>query len=401
MPAANQVELGLRRNVRKVAVIKALSASSACALPVLQVLWDSCGLSLFRITLLQALFAATVGLLETPTGYIADRIGRKRSIMLGGLSHAVGCVVCIAADNFAMFFFAELFFAAGYSFVSGADQALLYDSLLGCGQENRFAQLWGRLTALFSAAAAALSCFGGWLALSNLRAPFYFEIIVDLLLVQTALILAEPVRKRIAFRPGLTDMLKTAHRYLVTEPSVRWLLLYPGLLLGLSQVSLWFYQPYLQLSGVEIRFYGAIFASFSVMSGLASLSGKWLERKIGLAGSFIAPVFFIILSFELMGTLVTQLGFLFALLMQWSRGYLQAAFPAYLHEQIPSERRATIASLNGMIFRLVYAAALVPAGWLGGMDLLLTLRLFGGVVGVIGITVIAAAWLDYRRFVCA
>jgi len=50
-------------------------------------------ISLFQITLLQSWFSFWVFILEVPTGAIADKIGRKHSIVLGSLIVALAVLL--------------------------------------------------------------------------------------------------------------------------------------------------------------------------------------------------------------------------------------------------------------------------------------------------------------------
>ena len=50
-------------------------------LPILVPLYLSCGLKVSDVFLVQGAFALTVLILEIPSGYLADRYGRKRSLL--------------------------------------------------------------------------------------------------------------------------------------------------------------------------------------------------------------------------------------------------------------------------------------------------------------------------------
>src|SRR5919109_4122245 len=61
-------------------------------IPVITLFWkDEIGMSLADIMWLQAIFGATVVLMEFPSGYIADQLGYRRSLSVGG-SDGMGCI---------------------------------------------------------------------------------------------------------------------------------------------------------------------------------------------------------------------------------------------------------------------------------------------------------------------
>ncbi|HNT30717.1 MAG TPA: MFS transporter, partial [bacterium] len=97
-----------------------------------------------QIMLLQAWFSICLFLLEIPTGAVADRFGRKVSLLLGVCT--LGIAVCIygSIPSFAVFMLGEFLFATAMALMSGADEALLYDSLVGEGQEKQAKTILGR-----------------------------------------------------------------------------------------------------------------------------------------------------------------------------------------------------------------------------------------------------------------
>ena len=62
-------------------------------MPVIVLFFESRGLSLSDVLLLQAWFGAIVVVMEIPSGYFADMIGRKRTIVVGALFVVIGAVL--------------------------------------------------------------------------------------------------------------------------------------------------------------------------------------------------------------------------------------------------------------------------------------------------------------------
>ena len=100
-----------------------------------------------KIAILQTWCSILIVLLEVPTGMIADKYGRKISL-------ALGCVVCAAAmliygitQTYWHLFIAEFAFAVGFTLMSGADKALLYDSLVEQRKEKGASHYLSRLEA--------------------------------------------------------------------------------------------------------------------------------------------------------------------------------------------------------------------------------------------------------------
>lgn len=105
---------------------------------------DWAGLSLFQMTLLQSWFAGWIFLLEVPTGAIADRFGRKSSLILSGLVVAIAALIYGSIPSFPVFLLAEFLFAVSFALLSGADEAFLFDSLKLLGKEKKAKHFFGK-----------------------------------------------------------------------------------------------------------------------------------------------------------------------------------------------------------------------------------------------------------------
>src|SRR5262245_62106458 len=97
------------------------------------------GLDFDEILMLAAVYRIVVILVEIPTGALADRIGRRQSMMAGALALMASCLVAYFADSFAEFVVAEVLSAVSMSLCSGADSAYLYDMLLAAGRTGEYA----------------------------------------------------------------------------------------------------------------------------------------------------------------------------------------------------------------------------------------------------------------------
>jgi MFS family permease len=83
-------------------------------------------------------FWLLVAILQAPTGALADHIGRKRVLALSG---ALFCFTVLGfgfTTSYVLLFFDYVLWAFAQSSRSGADQALVYDSLKAAGKEGDF-----------------------------------------------------------------------------------------------------------------------------------------------------------------------------------------------------------------------------------------------------------------------
>ena len=136
-----------RNNIRK---LYAFSFFKMMLFPmaIITLFWkDQIGLTLTEIMLLQAAFSFSSLCLEFPSGYISDRIGYRFALNLACLFGITGWVTYTLAGSFTGVLIAELQLGASYAFISGADSALLYETLRQEGREEDYAKHDGKMTA--------------------------------------------------------------------------------------------------------------------------------------------------------------------------------------------------------------------------------------------------------------
>ena len=75
-------------------------------------------ISFFQIMILQSIFTLGVFFLETPTGVIADKLGRRTSVAAGTLISALGFLIYASYPSFAVFIIGEIVLALGCALIS-------------------------------------------------------------------------------------------------------------------------------------------------------------------------------------------------------------------------------------------------------------------------------------------
>src|SRR5207245_5083549 len=77
-------------------------------IPIVTLFWkDQIGMSLTDIMVLQAVFGVAVVLLEFPSGYLADRVGYRMSLLVGTILLAGGWIASAIGTSFAGMILAE------------------------------------------------------------------------------------------------------------------------------------------------------------------------------------------------------------------------------------------------------------------------------------------------------
>ena len=153
-------------------------------------------MSLTDVMLLQAVFGMAVVLCEFPSGYFADRVGYRTSLLVGTVLWGAGWLVYARGASFGAIVVAEVVLGAGSAFMSGADRALLWVSLDAAGRGGQYTRWEGRARAAAQASEAVSAAAGGWLYTIQPRLPFWLQIPTAVLALASVVALREVPRPR-------------------------------------------------------------------------------------------------------------------------------------------------------------------------------------------------------------
>jgi len=346
----------VRRNLRLICAFHGLHMS-LFPIAVITLFWrDTIGMTFVEIMLLQAFFGLVVAAFEVPSGYLADRLGYRRTLLLASLLGAAGWGLYAVAPDLATVIAAEVLLGIGLSLISGADAALLYESLLDLREEdeytrwNGYYRFWGQAAEGTSALAAGL-LFAWWD-----RLPFVLEVGVWLGAVAVAWALVEPERERASFAESsgqLRGMLRLA---LLDDARLRAVFLL-SIALGLASfVPVWLIVPYAEAAGVPVPWLGPVWAAANYTVALGSLASAGLVRRVGLFGVLAACLALVGAGYVGLGLSEVVYGFAFYFCLTLMRGLNGPALSHEEQRRIPSRQRAGMLSLRSFAFRLSFMA---------------------------------------------
>lgn len=99
--------------------------------PVATLYRRAAGVSVFEISVIEAVSLALCVALEVPWGYLADRLGYRRTMVLCSVLYFISKLVFWQADSFGDFLAERVLLAVVQSGISGVDSAVLYLSCRG------------------------------------------------------------------------------------------------------------------------------------------------------------------------------------------------------------------------------------------------------------------------------
>ena len=329
--------------------------------PIAVPFFQSKGLDMQEVFVLQALFAAVVLVTEVPSGYAADLLGRKSTLLVGAVFAGVGHTLLIFADGFWGLAAFEIALGIASSLISGADIAMIYDSEAALGRsEDR--QVVGRLYSMHTLSEALAGVVCSLLLLVSMEAVVWVQALVGWLPLLLALRLTEPPAVRLEQAEHLDNMVRIC-RHLVNHSRVLRLTFLALCIWSLTTFyAVWLIQELWQRQGVELAMFGYLWAA---LTALAALSGRWahvVEARLGTSGVLVFMGVLPALGYIGLDVFGPVGAFLASATFFVARGLGMVILRDALNRRVPGQYRATANSLASFGFRGAFA---LSGPWIG------------------------------------
>jgi predicted MFS family arabinose efflux permease len=333
-------------------------------IPIITIFWkDQIGMSLADIMNLQAIFSLAAVILEFPSGYVADRLGHRTSLLVAALLWVAGWVLYATGTTFAGMVLAEVVLGAGVAFASGADAALLFTALEQGGRAGDYARWEGRVRAAAQVGESASSAVGGYLYTQSPRLPFWLQVPVALGALASVAAMTESPREQHPARVShLAEAWSIVRHTLVRNPRLRAAVAL-SVTLGLSTfLMVWLIQPYMQSRGIPEAWFGPLWAIANLHVALMSLVSGRVAARIGRDTTLLACCLLIALGYGALAASTSAAAVVFYLCFMTARGLHTPILMSALQRDAPADARASVLSLNALLFRLGFALIGPPVG---------------------------------------
>ena len=352
----------LRRNVGRTLTLGFFQVFLVI-MPVAVPFFQSKGLTMQDVFVLQAVFAFLVLITEVPSGYVADLIGRKRCLVVGAVFAGIGHSALVFADGFWGLVAFEAGLALAHSLISGADLALLYDTELALGRsDDEQRQVVGKLYSIrtLSETIAAVVCSG--LLLWSMDLAVYVQAVIGWVPLAVALTLVEPPGQRLVGGDHVAEMVRICRHILGNGAILRLCFLALCIWSLTTFYAVWLLQKLWELQGIELHHFGYLWAALSLIAAISGRFAHVAEDRLGapllLAFVGLAPVagYLGLMAFGPLG------GLLASTLFFVSRSFGLVALRNAFNQRISSEFRSTANSLTSFGFRAGFAVSAASVG---------------------------------------
>jgi MFS family permease len=329
--------------------------------PIWVVFLQRKGLSLTQVGLLEGVAWTITAFLEVPTGAIADRWGRKASIAVGASLYSLAMFLILAEALSPAFLLGYALWNSSNAFVSGADSALLYDSLKADGFAAQAAKQSGRYAAIQQASQGIASLVGAAIATIDINLCFLICGFVGLAAAALVLTIHEPPRTTDDGQEylGYWRNLRTAVRIAARRPAVRALILLNATILVVPLVVYYvLLQPYSVGVGLPLAALGVVVIAVQVSTVVASWLAHRTATYLDLASVVALALAVLIAATALLAAIPSIPSLALMPAVALVPALLTPLLSARLNDLIPSAQRATILSLGALLFELGLAIAM-------------------------------------------
>lgn len=352
--------------------------------PVFAVLFLDYGLSVEQFTLLNFAWAVSIVCLDLPAGALADRIGRRPLIIA-----ASSCMVvemCLLAfvplGHPALLFFVflanRIISGAAEASASGADEALVFDSLAEQGRHGEWPHVLDQVMRWQSAGFIAAMLIGSavydpalmqrlfdMLGLHihltqqiTMRFPLYLNLVTACIALAVSLRLREPARhiSHAECPANPVTLIAVAGRWILRTPFAIFVITAGFLHDSVIRLFLTFGSNYYRLIALPTYTFGFIGAATAALGFIVSpVARKLVERKSSAFNFGLLAV----LTFAGLAGVAMHLryaGVVFIIPLGVAMYLLNFFVSFYLNKIAEPGNRATVLSFKGLAFNLGYGA---------------------------------------------
>jgi MFS family permease len=352
--------------------------------PVLTLFFLSRGLNYVQIFSLFATIVIAMLLFEVPTGIVADKFGRKVSIICGIIGLIITSILLIFAHSYLLFLVVYFLSGVTYTFLSGSDEALIYDSLKQTRKQKQMKKVWAKIISAQFLPLIFATPFAAYIAKDLLESQFIILIIGHAVFSLFALIVAftlvEPkIKSGTHETRSPKKLLLSAVKHIKKSPALvrlfmnKTLIIIPGF-----HIFFLLWQPYFQQSGIPVAYFGVVMSIGSlVLFILLRNMHIFKPTKNFLFYTALFPMLAFGIASVFTGIIAALVFYFTIRILVWIR---EPVFAQFMNDHIESHNRATVLSSLSMIDSFFDVIIFLSAGYITSISLSLSFAFSAGVM---------------------
>ncbi|MDF2592803.1 MAG: transporter [Clostridia bacterium] len=336
--------------------------------------WEQRGMTVFMVVLCEVIYAAVIVVLEIPSGIFADKMGRKKLLVISAVLSTLELVLLIYASSFIEFAFVAFLAGISGSCSSGAFNALLYDSLLISSKQNMFEKILGRINAFDFLAAMIAALSGSVLAkLYSFELNYILSVVSMSVALAFTLSLKEPPKDKgevfdEVSEEGFKAYFNSAATFYKRNPRVAFMVINAMAIGACINYLDEFWQLYLRDIGFSIVFFG-VFSSLVLLIRIpGNLMASQLIKHFREERILVFILGVTTVGFFTAGIFPGRIGIAAMVITFLVSGVVDPLVSGYLHHHTRSDIRATVDSFQSLGKRAIVLAVGIAFGYVSSVS---------------------------------
>jgi len=216
-------------------------------------------------------------LFEIPSGYLSDKIGHKKTIVLSRVFFIISTLNYLLADNLMMLILGSVFFSLGVACMSGTSTAFIYDTLTVLKREKEYSKVMGKISAIGYAVPTLFMISSSFLASYDYRYIFMVSLVLDII----GLILSISLTQVKQSQEDKDQIKETKLKDVFAESFALGFIPFAllgsfmgGILIGIRG----YVDPFQQISGADIALFGVFLGLSRLLSSVLSLYSDQIKQ---------------------------------------------------------------------------------------------------------------------------
>lgn len=359
------------------------------------------GLSLSQAALIDVTFFVAAAFGEVPTGIVADTFGRKTSLAIGTALMCASSFAWVLAPTLPLIMVAYICLGIGFTFLSGAEDALFYESVQLAGRGDEYTRLVGRVGATMTGALALGSAASGLFAAISLPLPFLIAASGYLIIFGIVLTFQEPRlhdetrggQTRLSFR----EIIRQSLALLRARPTLRYPMIYLAIIpLAALILETLFVQPQAVALGVPLAGIGVIIMGLQITNIAGASWSDWLGTHLGERRILFTTPLIIVISLLLLAALQVLPALVFIAMISFVTAAQRPIVLSNIQNEVSDTTRATLLSLMSLMGTMIAAIAQPTLGLIADHAGLSTTYVV--LASSLGILTLFLFWASRRHF---
>ncbi|MFH1425476.1 MAG: MFS transporter [archaeon] len=347
---------GLKSNVWKYFVFEVFW-SLVFFFPIFQLFYLAKDMTITQIAFIGITFGVARMVMEIPSGVLADKWGRKKTLFLSQVFLMIEMVILVLSQSFWLFMLSAVFSGFWVACYSGTGVAFYYDTLKELKREKDYENLWGKLS-LTTAVVSFIAAFSaGFLFNINITLPYILSAITSFLSLFVIATFTEPKFHKPAEEDSLFLHFKNSILKVAKNECLGFIVIFGALLSFTFYYLVSYGQIYLKTLGLPVIFFGIIFAIKSIIEGIGASSANRIKNKFNYRTILTFSLLFTIVVIFGLSYLNNYFGVFVFIISFFIMGMFRIIQRGYIHKKIESHNRATIDSLSSFavaVFAIIF-----------------------------------------------